>query len=332
MSRGPDLKRCGISLMKIVKVGVVGVGHLGYHHARLYAAMPGAELVGVTDPREDRGREIANEFKTTYVKSARALVDAGAEAVSVAAPTSVHHALVMELLELGVDILVEKPIARSVDEARAMVEAASRVGRLLQVGHVERYNGAVIALVNSVKRPHFIECHRLSPFPGRGDDVSVVLDLMIHDLDVVLALTRSPVVSIDAVGVAVFSEEEDIANVRLRFASGCVANITASRISPERMRKIRIFEDDAYVSTDYSQKELIVYRKKPGALPAGTSPMEWITVEPQEVSQDEPLHLELASFIDCVRTRQRPIVSGEDGLRALELAHDVLRHMRAQRP
>lgn len=318
--------------MNPIHVGVAGVGHLGYHHARLYASMPDVKLVGLVDPRPDRGREVAAEFKTRYFDSVAALVAAGARAVSVSAPTTAHHDLTLELLGLGADVLVEKPIARSIEEARSMVQAASRAGRILQVGHVERYNGAVIALVHAVKHPRFIECHRLSPFPGRGDDVSVVLDLMIHDLDVILALTRSPVKSIDAVGVPVFSGEEDIANVRLRFESGCVANVTASRISTEKMRKIRIFEDDAYVSTDYSQRELVIYRKKPGALPAGTSPMEWITIEPQEVSQEEPLKIELASFVECVRTRSAPEVSGEDGLRALELAHEILRHMRSQRP
>ncbi|MCH8205356.1 MAG: Gfo/Idh/MocA family oxidoreductase, partial [Candidatus Hydrogenedentes bacterium] len=233
-----------------------------------------------------------------------------------------------EALRAGVDVLVEKPIASTLEEARAMNEAAATSDRLLQVGHVERFNGAVLALTEHITRPLFIECHRLSPFPGRGDDVSVVLDLMIHDLDVVLALTKAKVTSLDAVGVPVFSTQEDIANVRLRFDSGCVANLTASRISVESMRKIRIFEENAYVSTDYSEKEVIVYHKKSGEIPENLSPMEWINIEPLEVSREEPLRLELASFIDCVRERRTPVVSGEDGLRALELAFDILAFIR----
>jgi predicted dehydrogenase len=320
--------------MKTVRAGVVGVGHLGYHHARLYASMQGIELVGVVDVRADRGAEVAGEFGTKYFATPSELLDAGAEAISVAVPTTAHHRVVKDLLERGADVLVEKPIAATLEESRDLVATAARTKRLLQVGHIERFNGAVRALANSncVRRPLFIECHRLSPFSGRGDDVSVVLDLMIHDLDVILALVKSPIASVDAVGVPIFSKEEDIANVRLRFESGCVANVTASRISIDRVRKIRVFSDEAYVSTDYSEQQILVYRKKPGELPAGTSPMEWITIEALEVPREEPLRAELSAFIDCVRTRQRPLVSGEDGLRALELAFDILTKCRSRVP
>jgi predicted dehydrogenase len=294
--------------------------------------MQGVELAGVTDVRAGRGEEVAREFGTAFHASVGALADAGAEAVSVAVPTAAHHAIASELIGRGVDVLVEKPIAASVAEARSLVEAAARKGRLLQVGHVERFNGAVIALEKCVREPRFIECHRLSPYPGRGDDVSVVLDLMIHDLDVILALTKSPVAGVDAVGVPIFSKEEDIANARIRFASGCVANVTASRVSIERVRKIRVFSEDAYVSTDYSEQEIIVYRKRPGPMAPGAPPMEWIKVEPQEVTREEPLRLELASFVDCVRTRRRPVVPGEDGLRALELALEILECCRSRAP
>ena len=316
--------------MKTVRIGVVGVGHLGYHHARLYASMHGVELAGLVDLRADHSRKIASELETVCCATLDDLLATGVEAVSVAVPTLAHHAVVKSLLERGVDVLVEKPIASTLDEARELVTAAARAKRLLQVGHVERFNGVVTALANCVKRPLFIECHRLSPFTGRGDDVSVVLDLMIHDLDVILALVNSPLARVDAVGVPIFSKEEDIANVRLRFESGCVANVTASRISIDRVRKIRVFSEDAYVSTDYSEQEILVYRKKSGTLPPGTSPMEWITIDALEVNREEPLRIELASFVDCVRSRTRPLVSGEDGLRALELAFEILNQCRAR--
>ncbi len=314
--------------MEVIRTGVVGVGHLGYHHARLYSTMHGVDLVGVADLDESHALEVAAEFETRSFPRVSALLDFGVDAVSVAVPTLSHCDVVTEVLRAGADVLVEKPIASTLEEARAMNEAAAESGRLLQVGHVERFNGAVLALTQHITKPLFVECHRLSPFPGRGDDVSVVLDLMIHDLDVVLALTKAKVTSLDAVGVPVFSTQEDIANVRLRFDSGCVANLTASRISVDRMRKIRIFEENAYVSTDYSEQEVIVYHKKPGAIPEGLSPMEWITIEPLEVSREEPLRLELASFIECVRERRTPVVSGEDGLRALELAFDIVDFIR----
>jgi predicted dehydrogenase len=257
------------------------------------------------------------------------LVDRGVKVVSVAVPTTHHYRVVMDLLAAGVDVLVEKPIAVTVDEAREMVGAARDAGRVLQVGHIERFNGAVQALAKVVKSPKFIECHRLSPYPSRGDDVSVVHDLMIHDLDLALALVRSPAVQVDAVGVPVFSKYEDIANARVRFESGCVANLTCSRISVERMRKIRIFEQDAYLSTDYSEQEVLVYRKKPGQVEPGHSPMELVTIESLPVERDEPLKRELQSFVDCVQNGRRPVVSGEDGLAALELAQRVIDAARA---
>lgn len=318
--------------MRTVRTGVVGVGHLGYHHARLYSSMQGVDLVGVVDLDAERAAAVAGEFDSNTFPNVQALIEAGAEAVSVAAPTSAHHELALELLESGADVLVEKPIASTLAQGRELVDTARTANRLLQVGHVERFNGAVIALTENLGQPLFIECHRLSPYPGRGHDVSVVLDLMIHDLDVILALTKSPVTSVDAVGVPVFSEEEDIANVRLRFESGCVANVTASRVSVERMRKIRIFEANAYVSTDYSAQEILVYRKKPGPIPEGLSPMEWITIDPLEVSREEPLRLELQAFLDAVRTRERPVVSGEEGLQALQLAFEIIEAIRAQWP
>lgn len=311
-----------------IKIGVVGVGHLGYHHARLYSESEHAELVAICDSREEHGKAIAEEFHTAYVDSVEALIALGVQAVSVAVPTVGHHEVVEKLLNAGIDVLVEKPIATTLDEAREMVELAKEKGCLLQVGHVERFNGAVMGLRKAIKAPRFIECHRMSPFPNRGDDVSVVLDLMIHDIDVVMALDESDIVSIDAVGVPVLSKSEDIANVRLRFASGCVANLTASRISLERMRKIRIFEENAYVSTDYSEQEVMIYRKKTEELADDASPMEAIEIEPLEIERVEPLKVEITSFLECVVSRETPIVSGEAGLKALQLAHDIMDFIR----
>ncbi|MBI5093769.1 MAG: Gfo/Idh/MocA family oxidoreductase [Candidatus Hydrogenedentes bacterium] len=314
--------------MAVVRTGVIGVGHLGYHHARNYTAISGAQLVGVVEPDEGRGAKAATDFGVPRYSDLESLIEAGVDAVSVVTPTTHHCEVVLRLLDAGIDVLVEKPIAATIDQAAAMVAKAAEKGRILQVGHIERFNGAVIALFESGITPKFIECHRLSPFPNRGDDVSVVLDLMIHDLDIVRALDASDVVFVDAVGVPVFSKSEDIANVRIRFASGCVANLTCSRVSMERMRKIRIFSNDAYVSTDYSEQAVVVYRKKPGPLEPGMTPMDLITVESMNVHKDEPLKLELASFVECVRTRNRPLVAGEDGLAALRLAQQVIGSIR----
>jgi predicted dehydrogenase len=314
--------------MSDTRVGVIGVGHLGYHHARIYASLPDASLAGVVDTDPDRGRKASDDFRVPWFRTVPKMVAAGVHAVSVAVPTTAHCAITLELLNAGIDVLVEKPIAANAGEGREMVSAAARNGRILQVGHIERFNGAVMALAETVKEPRFIECHRLSPYPSRGQDVSVVLDLMIHDLDIVLALARQEVTSIDAVGVPVFSPSEDIANARLRFSSGCVANLTCSRVAPERMRKIRVFEMDAYLSTDYTEQEVLRYRKKPGPVPPGVSPMEHILIDALPVKRDEPLKLELESFIRCVRDRARPVVAGEDGLAALELAEQIIAFIR----
>jgi len=314
--------------MPPIRTGVVGVGHLGYHHARNYAALEGVELVGVADPNEANRAKAADDFTVPGFSDVHGLIAAGVDAVSVATPTVHHGEAVNTLLQAGVHVLVEKPIAPTLHEAETMVALARTHKCILQVGHIERFNGAVLAFSQAIKAPRFIECHRLSPFPGRGTDVSVVLDLMIHDLDIVLALEPTEVLSLDAVGVPVFSESEDIANVRLRFASGCVANLTCSRVSIDRMRKIRIFEENAYLSTDYSAQEVMVYRKKPGPIPLGENPMEHITIEQLPVEKDEPLKLELRSFVDAVRHGHPPAVSGEDGVKALRLAQDIMDFIR----
>ncbi len=310
--------------MNKLRIGVIGAGHLGYHHARLYHEMDNAILAGVADPDVEVRERITRDFDVPVYDRADALLSERMDAVSVVTPTSVHLSLVEEALAAGAHVLVEKPMAATVAEAQRMVAAARTAGKVLQVGHVERFNGAVQALFEASMKPLFIECHRLTPFPGRGVDVSVVLDLMIHDLDIVLRLAGKDIVSLDAVGVPVFSQQEDIANVRLRFASGCVANLTSSRISMDRMRKIRIFDPGAYVSTDYSAQEVLVYRKKPGPLPAGANPMAHIDVTPLPVRKEEPLKLELQAFVHAILTDSPPQVSGEDGLRALRLAWDII--------
>ena len=307
--------------MSALRAGVAGVGHLGYHHARLYAAMDGVELAGIADPDPARREKASADFGVPGFATVEELAAQGLDLASVVTPTTLHREAALTLVEAGVHVLVEKPIAASLPEAAAR-------GVKVQVGHIERFNGAVLALSGAIGAPRFIECHRLSPYPGRGSDVSVVLDLMIHDLDIVLSLVRGSVVSVDAVGVPVFSESEDIANVRIRFDTGCVANLTSSRVSMERMRKIRIFEDNAYVSTDYSAQEVLVYRKEPGPVPPGVNPMERIRVEPLAVEKDEPLKLELAAFARAVREDAAPVVSGGDGIRALALAEQITAQIR----
>ncbi len=314
--------------MSKVRTGVIGVGHLGYHHARIYSALEQTNLVGIVDVDGENAHKASSDFDVPAFDNVEALIKSGVDAVSLAVPTTLHFELSMQLLEAGIDVLVEKPIAVETEQAEKMVEKASELERILQVGHIERFNGAVIALFEAISKPQFIECHRLSPYPNRGDDVSAVLDLMIHDLDIILALDGTEAVSVEAMGVPVFSKYEDIANARITFKSGCVANITCSRISLDKMRKIRVFAHDTYVSTDYSAKQVIAYKKKPGELKDGMSPMELISIETLDVKDDEPLKLELESFLECVSQRKRPLVAGEDGLAALKLAQQVTDIMR----
>ena len=299
---------------KPLRVAVVGVGHLGKHHARILSALDGASLVAVVDKLPARAAEIAAIYGT------RALTDSGAllgevDAVSVAVPTELHRDIALPFLERGIAVLVEKPMARSLGEADEMIAAASASGATLAVGHTERYNPAVAAVLPLVTSPRFIEVHRLGVFPERSLDIDVVFDLMIHDLDVILSLVRSEVTSVEAVGVPVLTPRYDIANARLRFASGCIANVTASRISKERVRKIRFFQPDAYLSIDYAAQEVEGWRlvKHDGARPS-------IQGGPIPVVRDEPLRLELADFVRAARARGSPAVDAAAGRRALELA------------
>jgi len=306
-----------------IRVAVIGVGHVGQHHARLYRELPGAELVAVCDTDAARAAAVAAREGGEAATDFRGLLGR-VEAVSVAVPTVLHYAVAGAFLEAGADVLVEKPIAESLEEAEALVATARRTGRILQVGHVERFNGGVRALTALVREPGFIECHRLGPFAGRGTDVDVVRDLMIHDIDIILSLVRSPVVQVQAVGVPVISDRVDIANARLQFASGCIANVTASRVSAERLRKLRVFQRDTYLALDYATQEVTCYRRllpPPGA--PGTE-LPRIVREEVAVDKAEPLRLELESFLAAVRTRTCPVVSGEEALEALRIAGQIL--------
>ncbi len=314
-----------------LRAGVVGFGYLGYHHARIYNTLEDVELVGIVDISEERRIKAESELRIPAYKNISELIERGIDIASVATPTVTHAEVSLPLLEDGVHLLVEKPLADTVSNARKIVEKAKEKNCLLQVGHIERFNGAVRQLFNLIRNPRFIECHRLSPFPNRGTDVSVVLDLMIHDIDIVLKLTRSEVIQMDAVGVPVFSQSEDIANVRLRFASGCVANITASRVSMDRLRKIRIFSNHEYVSTDYTSQSLLLYTKKDAPIPKNGNIMEMIDITPISVSSEEPLRVEISSFVNCVKYGIPPEVSGEEALKALELCWKIIEQIRSQK-
>ncbi|VVM07372.1 scyllo-inositol 2-dehydrogenase (NAD(+)) [Methylacidimicrobium cyclopophantes] len=298
--------------MQPIRTGVIGVGHIGRHHARICAELPQSELVGVFDADEQRCRQIAALYQTEPFFSLEELT-ARAQAVTIATPTGTHFPIARACLQSGCHVLVEKPIADQVEQARAMVLMAREKALLLQVGHVERFNPAFRAMEPLLRAPRFIEAHRLCPYPGRNTEIGVVFDLMIHDLDIVLHLVRAPVVSIDAVGVAVLSSTEDIANARIRFEGGAVANLTCSRISPEKMRKIRIFQDDAYLSLNYGEQCGEIYRKKDGR----------IERQPIPVEKDEPLKLQISSFLDCVRSHMAPVVDGGKAVAALDLAMQI---------
>jgi predicted dehydrogenase len=319
--------------MKRLRVGVIGVGYLGQHHARLYAALPQATLVGVADIDGHRAKLIGERYGVAGHLDAEPLLD-HVQAVSVAAPTTAHDSIVKRCLEAGLHVLVEKPIAVTSAEAHELVELARRRRRILQVGHVERFNPVMAAVRPSIGKPGFIECHRLSPFGERGTDVDVVLDLMIHDLDMVLSFQPGPVEEVRAAGVPVLSSNIDIANARIAFGSGCVANLTASRVSTNRMRRLRLFQRDAYVAVDYQTRQGMICRRLPGE---GGRPR--IEIEQVKGSDEEPLKLQLESFLHAAGSGTAPAVSGEDGAAALDLAHKVLesigtfvqRHMESDR-
>jgi predicted dehydrogenase len=331
-----------------IRVAVLGVGSLGRHHARLYAELAATGVIqfaGVYDTDASIAEQIAREYRTQAFTSLEAAAEA-ADALSVVTPTVTHHELASGLLQRNRHVLVEKPITQTEAQAGELVQLAQERNLVLQVGHVERFNPVFTYLESVVKEPRFIETHRLSPYPKRSTDVGVVLDLMIHDLDIVLAFVKSPITSVDAVGVSVLSQSEDIANARLRFANGCVANVTVSRVNPERMRKIRVFsagEEPSYVSLDYAEQKGYIYRlarsdekessllRKLLAAKDSTIVTEFagrkIVREPVPITREEPLKLELKHFVDCVRERQQPRVSGVAAKAALEIALEITRQI-----
>ncbi|MCX8237368.1 MAG: Gfo/Idh/MocA family oxidoreductase [Akkermansiaceae bacterium] len=299
-----------------LRAGVAGSGSMGRNHARCYSLLGEVELTAVYDADLERAKAVADEFGAEAVDSLEALAEA-CDLASVAVPTVAHLEVGGDLMKRGVHVLMEKPIAPSVEEAKELVTLAAEHDRILQIGHIERFNPVMRELEAKLNRPKFIESHRLSPFPNRSIDIGVVLDLMIHDLEIILHLVKSPVASIDAVGVPVLTKSEDIANARLRFENGCVANVTASRISPERMRKIRVFQDDGYLSLDYQEQTGEMYWKEGGAIQQAKV----------EVEKDEPLKLELAAFAESVREGKTPAVTGQQGADALAIALEITRQI-----
>ena len=305
--------------MKKMRTAVIGVGYLGRFHAQKYAALPNSQLVGIADPSETARTAVSAELGVPGHADYRALLGQ-VDAVSIVTPTPQHFAVAKEFLEAGAHVLVEKPMTTTVEEGVALVEAARRAGRALQVGHLERFNAAVQAVQPILTVPRFIESARLAPFKHRGTDVNVVLDLMIHDIDLILSIVRSPVISVDAIGSSVFSNEIDIANARLRFANGCVANATASRVSLKTERRLRLFQDDAYVSVDLHQKVLTVIRK--GAA-IGSDGMPQVAIEENSYEQGDALKVEIEAFLQAAASGDAPPVTGEDGLLALSTAVSI---------
>jgi len=346
----PDVAAGGYTaaMSATIRVGVIGVGALGKEHARIYAELAAAgpvALSGVYDTHAETSQRVAAKCGTRAFGSPDEAA-AACDALSLVTPTHTHFSLARSLLAQGKHLLIEKPMTDDAGQAAELVQLARQQRCVLQVGHVERFNPVFQYLQRVATEPRFIEAHRLSPYPARSTDIGVVLDLMIHDLDVVLAFVKSPVVALDAVGVPVLSRSEDIANARLRFANGCVANLTASRVSPERLRKIRVFSGGAtpsYVSLDYRAQEGYLYRiaraeelesslfQKLLAGKEATLVSEFggkrIVREPVPLAKDEPLKLELQSFLECVRERRSPLVSGEAAVRALDLAFEISRQI-----
>jgi predicted dehydrogenase len=303
-----------------MRVAVIGVGHLGRHHARILSTMPGVELSAVVDINRERAEQIAAEYRTTALTDWRDLQDV--QAVTIATPTETHLAIAEPLISRGIHALVEKPMTRTTTEADRLIDSARLGGVVFAVGHTERFNPAVARAREMISDPRFIEVHRLGTFPDRSLDIDVVFDLMIHDLDLVLDIVGQPVASIEAVGVPVLTPRVDIANVRLRFQGGCIANLTASRISRDRVRKIRFFQRDAYLSIDYAAQEVESWRlvPRPGGMPA-------IEGGKLEIEREEPLKRELDDFVTAVRDRRAPGVTGAQGRAALALAERIVEKM-----
>ncbi len=313
-------------MMNPLRIAVIGVGHLGQHHARLLASMPDVTLIGVVDTKPGRAEEIGAKYGVPGYLDVSAL-DGQVDAVSIAVPTVAHVSVALPFIERGVAVLVEKPIAGTVADADRLIAAAAARDVVLAAGHTERFNPAVAAALPMVSSPRFVEVHRLGTFPERSLDIDVIFDLMIHDIDLLLSAVKSEVASIEAVGVNVLTPKTDIANVRLRFANGCIANLTASRISRERVRKARFFQTDSYVSIDYAAQEVEVYRLLRSESMAAARPI--IQGGKLDIVQQEPLACELSDFVGAIRDRRAPGVTGQAGRDALALAERVAAEIQA---
>ena len=324
-----------------LRIGVIGVGHLGTHHVKMLLQIPAAELVGIYDIDGERMNSLAKEFGVRTFSSAESLLRE-VRAVSIVAPTRKHFDIAWEAVKREIHVFIEKPITSTTDEARSLVQLAKDKNVKLQVGHIERFNPAILAMEKYHLQPMFVESHRLAQFNPRGSDVAVVLDLMIHDIDIILSLVNSPVKQIDANGVAVVSDSVDIANARMQFENGCVANVTASRISQKKMRKMRLFQRDAYISVDFLEGVAEVFRLVDegdesakatmmlGAIDSGTKKRN-IVYEQPEIKDVNALKYELELFVNAVLMNQEPVVGGEDGLRALQVAHDIMEKINSQK-
>ena len=331
--------------MSTLRTGVVGVGHMGINHARIYSELKNSEFSAVYDQNPDTARAVAKKYNTRATSSLEefaTLVDAA----TICTPTVTHYEIGKLLLQQGKHLLIEKPIADSPAHARELAELATARNCVLQVGHVERFNPVLAALESKLQNPRFLEVTRLSPYPNRSTDIGVVLDLMIHDIEIILHIVRSPIVSIDPVGISVLSKGEDIANVRFHFENGCVAKVTASRISQERVRKIRVFQENAYLSLDYQnqsgyllrlaredERESSMLGKLVGLASDAAIVTEFsgrrIVREPVEIQKGEPLKIELESFVQCARDGAKPKVSGHQAADALDIALEITRRIEA---
>lgn len=300
---------------KAVNIGVIGVGHLGQHHARILHEIEGANLVGISDVNEEAGKAQAEKYGVKYFKDFRELANF-VDAVTVVVPTFLHHDVAKYFLEHNIHTFIEKPITKTLQDANDLVATAGEKQLTLQVGHVERFNAAIVKLESLIEHPRFIECQRMCKFSNRIQDVGVVLDMMIHDIDIVLSLVKSPIKNIDAVGIPVLTANEDIANAHIVFENGCIANLTASRISEEMVRKLRIFEMDKYCSLDYAEQTITMAHK--------SNEEQKIVCEALDVQKAEPLRKELEHFICCIQEKKKPLVSIEDGKNALEVALEIL--------
>ena len=304
---------------KSIKVAVIGAGKLGSRHAEVYSKLPGVELIGVCDILEHRAKESAHHCKTKAYKDHHELLGF-VDAASIVVPSPVHHKISRDFLEHNVHLMIEKPITTTLEEADDLLSIANQRGLMIQVGHIERFNSAIRAIKNIIKVPRFIECHRLGPYDTRAIDVGVTLDLMIHDIDIVMDLVKSPIKTIDAVGASILSKTEDIANARIRFENNSVCDLTASRVTKDVMRKIRIFQDDAYISIDYVKQEAAIHTKENGRIHHRII----------NIKKSDSLKEELSDFVDCVRHKKQPLVSGQEGRAALALALQIQHQIQEQ--